>query len=149
MSDSSRDRLLASYGDMGEAMVVQNVLQAGGVSCRLVDLAQVPSHMFGIAGGLNRSVGLWVREDDVERASALLASLQKAGADLDEDELTAEALAAAPSAADADTEPEQVVVAERHAVPATAREPRSPLLGRMLLVSGLALAALLAFQRCG
>jgi hypothetical protein len=75
--------------------------------------------------------------------------MQEAGADLDEDELAAEALAAAPSTASADSEPEPVVVAERRAVPAAAREARSPLLGRVLLVSGLALAALLAFQRCG
>lgn len=149
MLEPSRDRLLASYADMGEAMVVQNVLQTGGVTSRLADLAQVPSHMFGIAGALNRSVGLWVREDDVERACALLATMQEAGAGLDEDELTAEALAAAPSTAEAHPEPEPVVVTERHAVPATARETRSPLLGRVLLVSGLALAALLAFQRCG
>ena len=92
MAEDLRDCLLASYADMGEAMVAQNVLEVGGVSCRIGDLAHIPSHLFGMAGGLGRSVGLWVLDIDVERASSLLATGMVG---IDEAALISEALATA------------------------------------------------------
>jgi hypothetical protein len=105
MAGNLRERLLASYADLGEAMVIQNVLEAGGVPCRVADLAQVPSHLFGIAGALGRSVGLWVLEADVDRATSLLATMATAGSGVDEEALEREALAAAPVGAEPRTEP--------------------------------------------
>ncbi len=81
MADPARERLLASYGDLGEAMVAENVLHAGGVACRVGDLAGLPSHLLGSLGGLNRSVGIWVLEADVARAHSVLATMRPAEAD--------------------------------------------------------------------
>jgi hypothetical protein len=95
MADDLRERLLASYADLGQAMVIQNVLETEGIPCRVGDLADLPAHVLGIAGGMRRSVGLWVLEADVERATTLLATLGAPEA-IDEEALAAEALAAAP-----------------------------------------------------
>ncbi len=148
MADDLRERLLASCADMGEAMVIQNVLQAGGVPCRVADLAHIPSHMFGIAGALGRSVGLWVLEVDVERATSLLATLAATGGAVDEEALAAEALAAAaPGTEEPETETEQVVAPER-ARPASASAAQSPRFARAMLAFLAALAALLAWRGC-
>src|SRR5512140_1405323 len=92
MGDPLRERLLASYADLGEALVVQNVLETEGIPCRVGDLANLPAHVLGIAGGMRRSVGLWVLESDAERATALLAELGAPEA-IDDEALAAEALA--------------------------------------------------------
>jgi hypothetical protein len=96
MADDLGELLLASFADMGEAMVVQNVLEAGGMPCRIGDLANVPRHVFGIAGALGRPVGLWVLEANAERARALLADMKSGTGGIDEEALAAEALGAAP-----------------------------------------------------
>jgi hypothetical protein len=94
MPDDLRERMLASYADLGEAMVVQNVLETGGVPCRVADLGNLPSHVVGMPGGMNRSMGLWVLEADVDRARELLATLGSTEHGVDEEALAAEALAA-------------------------------------------------------
>jgi hypothetical protein len=99
MADPDLERLLASYGDLGEAMVAENVLRSGGVPCRVGDLAGLPSHLLGSLGGINRSVGIWVLETDVQRAVALLADMEAVGTALDEEALAAEAMAAVPPGA--------------------------------------------------
>ncbi|MBI5069973.1 MAG: DUF2007 domain-containing protein [Deltaproteobacteria bacterium] len=104
MGDDLRERLLASYADMGQAMVVQSVLEIEGIACRIADLGELPSHTFGMAGGLHRSVGLWVLEPEAERARSLLAELGSAEGAVDEEALAAEALAA-PAAAGPAAEP--------------------------------------------
>jgi putative signal transducing protein len=142
MAEELRERLLASYAGMGEAMVVQNVLEAGGVPCRLADLEQLPSHMLGMAGGLGRSVGLWVLEADVERATALLGTLAATGAGVDEEALEAEALAAAP-AGGATRE------AARAAGPRAVRAARAPWIARAAIALAVAAAVLLASRGCG
>lgn len=97
MADDLGERLLASYADLGEAMVIQNVLETEGIPCRIADLAQLPSHVFGMGGTLGRSVGLWVLEVDAERAVSLLAALGAPETAVNEEALTAEALAAGPA----------------------------------------------------
>ena len=94
VGDDLRERLLASYADLGEAMVIQNVLEAEGIASRVEDLGHVPDHVFGIAGALKRSVGLYVLEVDVDRAGALLATLGAPENAVDEEALRAQAEAA-------------------------------------------------------
>jgi hypothetical protein len=96
--DGLGELMLASFADMGEAMVVQNVLEAGGVPCRIADLANLPRHVFGIAGAAGRPVGIWILEVDAERARALLADLDTGATGVDEDALAAEALGGASAA---------------------------------------------------
>jgi hypothetical protein len=96
MTDDARDRLLASYAEMGEAMVIQNVLESEGIACRVGDLDNLPAHTFGILGWTGRSVGIWVAERDVERAKGLLVTLGSPETGVDEEALAAEALRAAP-----------------------------------------------------
>lgn len=144
MADGLRERLLASYAHMGEAMVIQNVLEAGGVPCRVADLGHVPSHMFGIAGALGRSVGLWVLEVDVERATSLLATLATTDGGVDEETLAAEALAAAvPGSREREAQPAVAPVR-----PARASAARSPWFVRATFVLVAALVALLASRGC-
>jgi hypothetical protein len=143
MADDLRERLLASYADMGEAMVVQNVLQAGGVPCRVADLGHVPSHMFGMAGGLGRSVGLWVLEVDVERATTLLATLGATDGGVDEEALTAEALAAAPRGSES---PEEEMPASGR--PSVTRTARSPWLVRVVFALVVGVVMVLASRGC-
>jgi hypothetical protein len=98
------ERMLASYPDMNPALVAQNLLESEGIPCRVSDLANLPQYVLGLAGGLSRPVGLWVLEDDADRASALLATLASDGP-VDEEALTAAALAEAhPDAESAATE---------------------------------------------
>ncbi len=146
MPDDLRERLLATYAGMGEAMVVQNVLEAGGVPCRVADLENIPSHVFGLAGALGRSVGLWVLEADVERACSLLATLGTADSGVDEEALAAEALAAAAPGSDAPDD--ERVVAPVRARPAPARAGHSPWLVRATFAFLVVVAAWLAFRAC-
>lgn len=139
MPDDLGERLLASYAGMSEAMVVQSVLEAGGVPCRVADLAHVPDHVFGVAGGLGRSVGVWVLEADVERATALLATLAATDGGVDEEALAAEALAAAPPGR---VEPEE----ERGVAPGRVRT--APWFVRAALVSVGVLALFLVARGC-
>jgi hypothetical protein len=141
MANGDRERLLSTYGDMGAAMAVQSVLEAEGIPCRVGDLEGIPDHMRGMLGGLNRSVGVWVLESDVERAVELLGSAEQGGAP-SEEALAAEALAAGgapaePGAPPAGPEPE----------PAPARDPPRQSPGSAGPVGGLFLvaAAALAF----
>jgi hypothetical protein len=140
MADDLRERLLASFGDMGEAMVAQNVLDSAGVPCRVADLAGLPSHMMGTLGGINRSVGIWVLEPDVERAVAMLAAPGASGSGVDEEALTAEALAAAPP-----DEPAQEPFASPSQRAAEARH--APGIGRVALVVVVSTVAVLLAQR--
>lgn len=94
MADDHRDCLLASYADMGEAMVIQNVLETEGIRCRMLDLDNVPPHLFGMPGAAGRSVGLWVSGADVDRARSLLTTLGSTETTVDAAALEAEALAA-------------------------------------------------------
>jgi putative signal transducing protein len=126
---------------MGEAMVVQNVLQAGGVPCRIADLEQIPTHMLGMAGALGRSVGLWVLEPDVERATSLLATMATTDAGVDEEALEAEALSARPGREEADGEPARLR-------PARANVARSPWFVRPVVVLVAGAVALLAWRGC-
>ncbi len=143
MADPVRERLLASYGDLGEAMVAENVLHAGGVACRTGDLAGLPSHLLGSLGGINRSVGIWVLETDVERAVTLLAEMEAAGSAVDEDALAAEALAAAPPDAPAAQEP---FASSSRRTPVSRHAPG---MGRLALVVAVsAVAVLLAARGC-
>lgn len=146
MADGLRERLLASYADMGEAMVVQNVLQAGGVPCRLADLGHIPSHMFGMAGALGRSIGLWVLEVDAERATSLLATLGATGGGVDEEALAAEALAAAPPGGE-EPEEEQLVAPARER-PTAIGAARPPWLVRAMFALVVVVAALLVLRSC-
>jgi hypothetical protein len=130
---------------MGEAMVAQSVLEAGGVPCRIGDLASIPSHLYGIAGGMGRSVGLWVLEIDVERASSLLASGGD-GSHVDEAALAAEAMAAAPPA-EGQAEEDPVVAMEENAPPPIA-PTHPPWAGRALLILLIAGVALVASRGC-
>lgn len=145
MTDEVRERLLASYGDMGEAMVVQNVLEAGGVPCRMADLADLPRHMFGILGAMDRSVGLWVLEADVERATALLATMGTTETGVDEEMLAAEALAAAPP--DGPPAPGQEPGPSPRPAGRTRGPPSIARAALALVVAGLAI--LLAVRGCG
>jgi hypothetical protein len=143
MADEMRERLLASYGDMGEAMVVQTVLEAGGVPCRIADLADLPRHMFGILGAMDRSVGLWVLEADVERATALLGTMETTESGVDEEALAAEALTAAAPAGAGPQEP----LASRSRRTWEARH--APGIWRVALVVAVsAVAVLLAARGC-
>lgn len=146
MADDLRERLLTTYAHMGEAMVVQNVLQAGGVPCRVADLAHVPSHMLGVAGAMGRSVGLWVLEVDVERATSLLAALATTEARVDEDALAAEALGAAGPGSEGRGSARAIAPARLRPVPA--RAARSPWLVRVATALAVAGAALLAVRGC-
>jgi Putative prokaryotic signal transducing protein len=146
MADDLRERLLASYAHMGEAMVIQNVLETGGVPCRVADLSEVPRHMFGIAGSLGRSVGLWVLEADVERATSLLASMEVTGGGVDEEALAAEALAApAPESVEPERVPGDATARARRGPGSEAGLPWSV---RAVLAFAVALAALLAWRGC-
>jgi Putative prokaryotic signal transducing protein len=135
VADDVRERLLASYAHMGEAMVVQNVLQAGGVPCRIADLEQIPTHVLGMAGALGRSVGLWVLEMDVERATSLLSTMAATDAAVDEEALAAEALSATAPA------PARVRPARTSVAP-------SPWFVRPMVVLVAGMAALLAWRGC-
>lgn len=97
MPDDLREQLLASYPDVGPAMIAQSVLESGGVPCRIYDLAGLPPQVFGMMGAHARPVGLWVLDVNAERAAAMLAAAGADGAVVDEDALAAEALAAAPA----------------------------------------------------
>jgi len=146
MADRIREHLLASCADTGEAMVLKSVLEANGVLCRIGDLAGVPAHLFGIAGAAGRSVGVWVLEGDVERATSLLATLGTPESGVDEEALAAEAIAAAaPPSAEA--EPEPVIARARPSPPVAGARP-SGRLGRSILASLMVLAALLAWRGC-
>lgn len=137
MGDDLRERLLASYADLGEALVIQNVLETEGIPCRVGDLANLPAHVLGIAGGMRRAVGLWVLESDAERATALLAELGAPDA-VDEEALAVEALAAGPAArADA----ARTVAGAHHA--AARRSGRPGWLVAVLAAGAIALAAFL------
>ncbi len=145
MTDASRERLLASYGDMGQAMVVQNALETSGVPCRIGNLAGVPNHLLGVFGMAGRSVGVWVLEADAERAASLLATLEANGGSVDEEALAAEAMAAAP-------EPPPRDAAAEHDDAATPRPSARP--GRApwlvpAVVAVLVIAALAASRGCG
>ena len=102
--DGLGELLLASFADMGEAMVVQNVLEAGEVPCRVADLANLPRHVFGIAGAAGRPVGIWILEVDAERARALLADMDTSATGVDEEALAAEALGVAKAGAEGEGE---------------------------------------------
>jgi len=106
MTESARDELLRSFPDMGSALMAQNVLEAEGLHCRLNDLANVPAHALGIWGGMGRSVGLWVRDVDVERANELLQTMGSAEAPVNAADLEAEALAAPTPPEDEEAEVE-------------------------------------------
>lgn len=144
MGDDLRERLLASYPDMGQAMVVQNVLESEGIACRIADLGELPSHAFGMAGGLRRSVGLWVLELEAERARSLLAELDSADGAVDEEALAAEALAAPPAERRAEAEPERP-----RGRRLTAERVVSPWLGSTVVVVLVVLAALAVVRGCG
>lgn len=145
MADDLRERLLASYADLGEAMVIQNVLEASGVPCRVADLGHIPAHMFGIAGALGRSVGIWVLEADVERAASLLATMGASESGVDEEALAAEAMAApAPSS---DEPAAEQVIAPARARPPLAREAH-PRRSAAIFVLLSVVAALLASRAC-
>ncbi len=146
MADRRRERLLATCADRGEAMVIESVLEANGVICRVGDLAGVPAHMFGIAGAAGRSVGVWVLETEVERATLLLATLGTPGSGMDEEALAAEAVSAAAPLAGA-PETEQVVEPVRASPSAAAAAP-SRWSGLAILVPILVLAAVLAWRGC-
>lgn len=103
--DPLRERMLASYAELGEAMVHQNVLEAEGIPCRVADLARFHDHMLGVAGGLGRSVGLWVLEADAERAASILATLGSGEGAVDEEALATEAMAAGSTARTPDEPP--------------------------------------------
>jgi hypothetical protein len=152
MSDDLRERLLASYADVGEAMVIQSLLEAEGIACRVADLAQIPSHMLGIAGSLNRSVGLYVLESDVERATSLLATLAAPENAVDEEALAAEAEAAAIPAQEAAAPPSSEPPGERD-TPTTRSRPRSvsamSSIPRAVVAVLVTLAVLLVVRGCG
>lgn len=145
MADDLRERLLASYAETGEAMVVQNVLETEGIPCRVADLAQLPRHVFGMAGALGRSVGVWVLEVDAERAKELLATLGTAEAGVDEEALVAEALAAASSSPE--EEPARAGPPAR-ARPLTAGSAASPWLSRAVGIGFAVLAIVLISRGC-
>jgi hypothetical protein len=146
MADDLRERLLASYAHTGEAMVIQNVLEAGGVPCRVADLEHLPSHMFGMAGALGRSVGLWVLEVDVDRATSLLATMATTDGGVDEEALAAEALAAA---APGSGKPGTVQVdAPARVGPARPSAPHLPWFARATFAFAVVLAGLLAWRGC-
>jgi Putative prokaryotic signal transducing protein len=151
-----RECLLASYAHMGEAMIAQNVLEAAGVPCRVGDLANIPSHLFGIAGAMGRSVGLWVLEIDLERATKLLES--GVTENVDEDALAAEAMAAAPPEeddAEGDEEmrraPEpsldEAVIAAMERAPPAIHPTHSPWLALAIFAVVVVVAAL-AYRGC-
>jgi Putative prokaryotic signal transducing protein len=146
MADDLRERLLASYAHTGEAMVIQNVLEAGGVPCRVADLEHIPTHVLGMAGGLGRSVGLWVLEMDVERATSLLAALRTTDGGVDEEALAAEALAAAPPGRVGPEAQQAVAPARRH--PSRDSAAHFPWFVRATVAVVVALAALLALRGC-
>ncbi len=146
MSDGTRERLLASYGDMGHAMVVQNALESGGVPCRVGDLAGVPNHMLGMFGMAGRSIGVWVLEADAEQAAALLATLEGGDGGLDEDALAAEAMAAAPEPSHPGAPSADQGTAARTA--RSARPTRAPWLGPAALAV-LVVTVLLTTRACG
>jgi hypothetical protein len=93
MDENLNQKLLASFGDMGEALVAQSILEAGGVPCRVGDLAGLPKDLYGMIGSLGRIAGIWVLAVDVERATALLAEMRESGP-IDDAALAAEAMAA-------------------------------------------------------
>jgi hypothetical protein len=142
MGDDVRERLLASYGDMGQAMVAQSVLESGGVPCRVGDLAGLPGHLMGSLGGINRSVGVWVLEPDVERATAMLAATETADGGVDEEALAA----AAPGGAVREDEGAPMA-APGGAL--AARAPGAPPVARVTFLLAVAVAAaLLAARGC-
>jgi hypothetical protein len=147
MADASRDRLLASYADMGEAMVIQNLLEAEGIRCRIMDLDNVPAHLFGILGPISRSVGVWVAEPELERAVSLLSTLGAVETRIDEEALAAEALAAAPARA-SDGERRPLPAPERGRT-RSAAEARAPWRGAATVAVLVAGAALLLARGCG
>ncbi len=147
MGDDLREQLLASYPDAGQAMVVQSVLEAEGIACRIADLGELPSHTFGMAGGLHRSVGLWVLAPEAERARELLAELGSPEGAVDEEALAAEALAAPPPGSQA-AEPEPAQPVRGRRLTADHRVV-SPWLGSTVLVILVILAALAATRGCG
>ena len=160
MPEPLRELLLASYADMGEAMVVRSVLEARGVTCRIGDLANLPTHVFGIAGGLRRSVGLYVLETDVERASAVLASGMSEN-EVDEEALAAAAMAAAPEGAEVDEAAEadeaapsdeaeqELMAAPLESAPPAVQPTHSPWLARAIFAFVVAFVALLVSRACG
>ncbi len=148
------ERLLASYADLGEAMVAKSFLEAQGIPCRTDDLANLASHALGIAGSLGRSVGLWVLEADVERAVSLLAGATSENL-VDEDALAAEAIAAGEEgetegrARDSEKElqaDEAIVGAPGGPLPIA--PAHSPWFARAVFASVVAIIALLVSRGC-
>ncbi|HET9599685.1 MAG TPA: DUF2007 domain-containing protein [Anaeromyxobacteraceae bacterium] len=119
-----RETLLASYADLGEAMVIENVLEAEGIPCRVADLAQLPAHTLGIGGRYGRSVGLWVLEADLERARSVLATLGAPEHAVDEEALAAAAEAATPG------EPPEPEAPPHAPEPPQARRPAGAVVSR-------------------
>ncbi|HEU4384723.1 MAG TPA: DUF2007 domain-containing protein [Anaeromyxobacteraceae bacterium] len=144
MADRLREHLLATFADRGAAMVIESVLEANGVPCRVGDVAGIPAHMLGIAGAAGRSVGVWVLEQDAERATSLLATMEAPGSGVDEEALAAEAMAAPPPH---DTPEPGQVVAPARASPPVGRAGRSPW-PRAVFASLAVLAALAAWRGC-
>jgi len=142
MTPTAREVLLASYADQGEAMVVQNVLETAGVPCRVGDLAHVPAHMFGIAGAMGRSVGIWVGEADVERARAVLDEMGGVEHGVDPHALEAEALAAGQHAVEGEDAADEPTPGERAAGAVTSRAPAWVAFTVVLLVAALLALAL-------
>jgi hypothetical protein len=147
MTDPLRECLLASYSSAAEAMLVQNVLEAGGVPCRVGDLANLPSFMFGVLGPMGRSVGVWVLEANAERARALRLEMGSPASSLDEAAVAEEAMAAglpgAAPAAEVEGLPPGAEPEAAHATP--------PTLSWGALLSALAavaVAALVALRGC-
>jgi hypothetical protein len=147
MTAPLRECLLASYSSAAEAMLVQNVLEVGGVPCRVGDLANLPSFMFGILGPMGRSIGVWVLEVNVVPARALLAEMRSPASSLDEAAVAEEAMAAAlPARPERDGEPEGV----SSGLASQADQPPSALSGPALFFAlvGVAAAAMVALRGC-
>jgi hypothetical protein len=138
MTEPARDELLRSFADFGSAMMAQSVLEAGGVRCRLNDLANVPSQALGVWGGMGRSVGLWVGEADVAHANELLETMGSAEAPVDPAELEAEAIAAPERGQDEDAP------AEGDPTPSRLGNPRAWFAPAVVLALGLLIAYLAA-----
>jgi hypothetical protein len=135
--------MLASYADRGEAMAIQTVLEAHGIPSSLEDFERMPSHVFGIAGAIGRSVALYVLEVDAERASTLLSTLGAPENAVDEEALAAEAEAATLRDESADSVAPAGEPETDFAQPPAPIQPTRPIALPVLAV--LVLAALLAF----
>ncbi len=130
-------KLLASFANISAAKVAQGMLEAAGIPCRVDDLAEIPSHLFGPLGSVGRSAGIWVLEVDLERAAAVMVEMRETADVVDEAALAAEAMAAGTPPEAEESAPEERMPPDGAGSTPERRSPRGRTLAVVVLVAVL------------